>query len=171
MRKNVLWLFAFSADLWQHSAQEDKLHSLFKHCDGKLTSWICVYEHPCRWTVLPVMSDMKLWSGVSQASVQHQTRTKHQWRNIYQPRPKGRFTAPVVPPCLKDDTVYIDCLEQTENKYFLSCSSHRKGQWVVNTIAVFLHTHKKCVFLLSTQLSVDESHELITVYSSSWSLM
>lgn len=75
------------------------------------------HEHPRRWTELPATTGRHdVWSGVRRASVQHQTRTKHWWRNIYQPWPEGRFTFPVVPPCLKDDTVYTDCLKLTENK-------------------------------------------------------
>lgn len=78
-----------------------------------------MYEHSLRWTELLVPSDIRPWSGVTRAAVQQQSRIKHQRRNIYQPQPEGRFTAPVVPPCLKDDTVYAECLKGTENSCFI----------------------------------------------------
>lgn len=80
---------------------------------------------------LPVMSDIRLWSGLKGTSVQHQARTKHEWGNIYQLWPEGYFTAPVVPPCLKDDTVCSGCLKLVENKqlfYFLLPTIYMKGQ-------------------------------------------
>lgn len=145
----ALWRFAFSADLQHHSAQDDRLHLLFKNRDGKLMSRICPFEQQ----LVSGWSDIvRLWSGLKGTSVQHPTRTKLEWRDIYQRWPEGCFTAPVVPHRLKDDTVYGGCPKVAENKqlfYFPLPSVYMKGQQVVKAIAALKRTHKSCFSALA----------------------
>lgn len=93
--------FAFTTDLLHHSAEVDRLYSLFKGQNQQAgfvhTSVLIGRQRRNKWHE----------AGEEQATVRHRARIKClAWRNIYQPWPEGRFSAPVVPPCLKDDTIY-----------------------------------------------------------------
>lgn len=101
---------------WNTSVKRSAVTQRFVcHAKDHLNVIICMRVDNVQSSFLDsvLTSEARLRSG---ASVQRRTRTKHQRRSIYQPRPGGRFTAPVEPPCLKDDTVCTDRPKLTESK-------------------------------------------------------